>query len=377
LKALDQLTIIIISGGIIQGLFVTLLLNNGRVKKSRANVFLSVLLMALSFSTFHIMFAGRVINHFSVDVFNAGDPSFLLIAPLLWFYVKELTGSRIKFSLKSALHFIPFLLLICISLLFRFIPADNTIRLFLLKNGRFVSMIFWIVVVVQFSFYHFFIHRRWLTYQRIIEQEISNTEDVNISWVRFFMGVFLFINFLFLINLFVVIHLDNIVWLERSTAVIFSLSIFALGYKGILQREIFYTSTNKDIPDKRVTPNEVRLVQHKAEQELINRLLLYIEEKKPYLDPELTLSDLAKQTAMNRNQLSQVINDGIGDNFYNFINKYRVEQVKKFMTEPTMQHFSMLGLALEAGFKSKSTFNLIFKRFTGLTPTEYRKNITQ
>lgn len=374
---LDQLAIIIISGGIIQGLFVTLLLNNRRVKKSRANVFLSVLLMALSFSTFHIMFAGKVINHFSVHVFNAGDPSFLLIAPLLWFYVQELTGSRVGFSLKSAFHFLPFLLLICVSLLFKFIPPDNSIRLFLLESGRLVSMIFWIVVVVQFSFYHFFIHRRWLAYQRIIEQEISNTEDVNISWVRFFMGVFLFINFFFLVNLFVVIHLDNILWLERSTAVIFSLSIFALGYKGILQREIFYTNTNKDVDDVNTTSVAVAVEQNKPEQELINRLLLYIEEKKPYLDPELTLSDLAKQTAMSRNQLSQVINDGIGDNFYNFINKYRVEQVKKFMTEPTMQHFSMLGLALEAGFKSKSTFNLIFKRFTGLTPTEYRKNITQ
>jgi AraC-like DNA-binding protein len=378
LKALlDQLAALIIAGGILQGLFVTLLLNNGQVKKSRANVFLSVLLIALSFSTFHIMFAGRVINHFSVKVFNAGDPSFLLIAPLLWFYVKELTGSKVSFSLKSSLHFIPFFLIICISLLFRFVPANNSTKLFLLEHSRFTSMMFWILVVVQFSFYHFLIRRRWLVYQQVIEQEISNTEDVNISWVRFFMSVFLLINFLFLMNLFVVIHLENIFWLERTTAVIFSLSIFALGYKGILQREIFYTRFYKAVAEIKVASIPIKVVENRPEQELINRLLLYMEEKKPYLDPELTLSDLAKQTQMSRNQLSQVINDGIGDNFYNFINKYRVEQVKKFMTESTMKHFSMLGLALEAGFKSKSTFNLIFKRFTGLTPTEYSKNITQ
>jgi AraC-like DNA-binding protein len=78
---------------------------------------------------------------------------------------------------------------------------------------------------------------------------------------------------------------------------------------------------------------------------------------------------------MNRGQLSQLINDGLGDNFYDFVNKYRVDEVKRLMTDPKAKNFNLLGIALEAGFKSKSTFNLIFKRFTGLTPSEYRKNL--
>ncbi|HTJ52679.1 MAG TPA: helix-turn-helix domain-containing protein [Cyclobacteriaceae bacterium] len=100
-------------------------------------------------------------------------------------------------------------------------------------------------------------------------------------------------------------------------------------------------------------------------------------EKKPYLDAELTLSTLAKDLSMSRNQLSHLINVGVGANFYDFVNKYRVEEVKRLMTDPQVKNFNLLGIALEAGFKSKSTFNLIFKRFTGLTPTEYRKNSTQ
>ena len=85
---------------------------------------------------------------------------------------------------------------------------------------------------------------------------------------------------------------------------------------------------------------------------------------------------LSKQFGVNRNQLSQLINEGVGENFYDFINKYRVEEVKRLMADPQKQNYSLLGLALDAGFKSKSTFNLVFKRFTGLTPTEYKKNIT-
>ena len=101
-----------------------------------------------------------------------------------------------------------------------------------------------------------------------------------------------------------------------------------------------------------------------------------MKNEKPFLDPELSLSMLAKAMGLNRNQLSQLINTGIGENFYDFINKYRVEEVKRLMVDPQKQNYNLLGMALEAGFKSKSTFNLIFKRFTGLTPTEYKKNIT-
>ena len=98
-------------------------------------------------------------------------------------------------------------------------------------------------------------------------------------------------------------------------------------------------------------------------------------EKKPYLDPDLQLSSLAKEMKMTRGQLSQLINNGLGENFYDFINRHRVEEVKKLMADPDKENFSLLGIAFEAGFKSKSSFNLIFKRFTGLTPTGYRKNL--
>jgi AraC-like DNA-binding protein len=365
---LDQLSTILIFGGIIQGPFVVLLINNKRVRKSRGNIFLSILLIAFSFSILHIVYAGRVLNHFALTAFNAGDPTFFLIAPLLWFYVKELTGSRVHFTWKLMAHFIPFLMLICISLLLKSERGDFSSSLS--QHPHMVTLIFWLVVLLQFSLYQFLIRRRWSSYQKIMEQEVSNTEDINIGWVQFFMTIFLIINVMFMFSLFAVIHMNNLAWLNRNIALIFSASVFALGYKGILQREIFFT---EDTSDKILnSPTEA-----KADQNDIDRLLIYMESSKPYLDAELTLSSLATQMRFSRSQLSQLINGGVGENFYNFVNKYRVEQVKKFMIDPTMQHYSMLGLALEAGFKSKSTFNLIFKRFTGLTPTEYRKNLTQ
>ena len=227
------------------------------------------------------------------------------------------------------------------------------------------------LLVIQFSLYQYFIHKKWNDYQQIITQEVSNTEDVTISWIRFFMGVFLVVNAVFFFSLFATVHLDIMGEIWKLAGIILSLSIFALGYKGILQKEIFYWEL-APMPGRMPAKTGKR---DQAEQLLLDKLLAFMENEKPYLDPELSLSSLSKKVGLNRNQLSQLINDGTGDNFYDFINKYRVEEVKRLMADPKKQNYNLLGIAIEAGFKSKSTFNLIFKRFTGLTPTEYRKNM--
>jgi len=311
-------------------------------------------------------------SHFSMQAFNVGDPTFLLISPLLWFYIEELTGSRVRFTVKSVLHFIPFAFIIFCSLFFKSIATDNPFIIFLNSYSKMPIIIFWIIVVIQFSWYQLLIQRKLYTYQQLLQQEVSNTEDINIAWVKFFMSVFLVINIFFLFGLIAVIHLDYIMWLWKAVGIVFSLSVFALGYKGILQREVFYTDDTTKPVNIPTTEN-----QSKPEQQLIDKVVSYMVEKKPYLDAELTLSTLAKDLNMSRNQLSHLINVGVGANFYDFVNKYRVEEVKRLMTDPQVKNFNLLGIALEAGFKSKSTFNLIFKRFTGLTPTEYRKNSTQ
>jgi len=107
------------------------------------------------------------------------------------------------------------------------------------------------------------------------------------------------------------------------------------------------------------------------------RLLLldYMKRNKPYLDPELTLPQLAEEIGMSRNQLSYLMNECLGMNFYEFINTYRIDQVKKWLGEASKDQLTILGLALEAGFNSKVTFNTAFKKYTGLTPSQYKKDV--
>ena len=176
---------------------MVLLLNNRSVRKSRANLFLSILLLSLSFSVAHILFAGSVLNHFSTEVYTLGDPTFFLIAPLLWLYIKELIGERVKISFHLIFHFLPFLLIIFLSLTLNPNDSGFSNAASFDQEHKIVNILFWVIVVAQFSLYQFYIRKKWMAYQKFIHQEVSNKEGVDISWVRFFLLVFLLINLFF------------------------------------------------------------------------------------------------------------------------------------------------------------------------------------
>jgi ligand-binding sensor domain-containing protein/AraC-like DNA-binding protein len=111
---------------------------------------------------------------------------------------------------------------------------------------------------------------------------------------------------------------------------------------------------------------------HKSKTYL-NQLLKIMAEEKPYLDPELSLQTLAKRMEITKEALSQVINEQLDRNFKNFINEYRIEEAKKKLLDPKEDQFVLMKIALDVGFNSKSVFNASFKKFTGMSPSQYRK----
>ena len=92
-----------------------------------------------------------------------------------------------------------------------------------------------------------------------------------------------------------------------------------------------------------------------------------------YLNGELTAQELAQQLGVTPNHLSQVINQVEGKNFFDFVNSYRIEEVKNRMADSRSKSMTLLALALESGFNSKTSFNMVFKKMTGQTPSQYYK----
>jgi AraC-like DNA-binding protein len=106
----------------------------------------------------------------------------------------------------------------------------------------------------------------------------------------------------------------------------------------------------------------------------LKRLLDLMEAEKPYTDGGLTLPRLAARLSVSTHHLSQVINERLGQSFNDFPNSYRVEEAKRRLADPSAEHFSLLAIAEEVGFNSKSSFNAAFKKPTGMTPSEFRQS---
>nr|WP_304608099.1 helix-turn-helix domain-containing protein [Lentiprolixibacter aurantiacus] len=100
-----------------------------------------------------------------------------------------------------------------------------------------------------------------------------------------------------------------------------------------------------------------------------------MHKTKAFINQELSLNDLSVQLNIPVNKLSQAINRHAEMKYTDYINRYRVDQVKELMSDPKYGHLSILGMALESGFTSKATFNRAFKKFTNETPSQYMSSI--
>ncbi|TLX74337.1 helix-turn-helix domain-containing protein [Labilibacter sediminis] len=114
-----------------------------------------------------------------------------------------------------------------------------------------------------------------------------------------------------------------------------------------------------------------------ADKQRIEELKRIMEEEKEYLNPELSLKDLADKLNVSTNTLSSIFNDLLNQNFYDYVNNYRVEHVKMMLNNKDMAHYTLLSIGFDAGFNSKSSFYRIFKKHTGLTPSEYQKKVME
>ena len=156
-----------------------------------------------------------------------------------------------------------------------------------------------------------------------------------------------------------------------------TLLTFLFGVFGFHQPSIFGEVVRLDhraespVPETDSKKYQRSGLKQKDAAELVNKIRKYMVIEKPYLDRELTIYDLSNQLRISRHTLSEVINEHMGKNFYNLVNEYRVKEVKERMKDIEYKHLTILAIAYDSGFNSKSSFNTIFKEKTGHTPSEY------
>lgn len=305
----------------------------------------------------------------------------MLHGPFLYTYVLALVTDRDSLTSKSFLHLVPFVLF-NLYVLGASANPDLSERLNLEKvfpgsNTPLLFSIFLVMTALSGTFYFLLTIRLFRRLDLNIFNNFSNPTDVDPLWIRRLVIVFGIV-WTALITVTVIHHILGMFSMVFCTDGLFlSLSVFVItvGWFGLKQKvvfssENFVVTAGAAIDQPRYSGSRLSARDAQAYADQISG---YMTANRPYLNPDLSLPQLATDLNIPGHYLSQVINEQFGLNFHDYINGYRVEEFKKKVSSPGSDSFSLLGIAFECGFNSKSAFNRIFKQFTGMTPSQYKR----
>ncbi|MGB5243073.1 MAG: AraC family transcriptional regulator [Lutimonas sp.] len=328
----------------------------------------------LGFMGWYDTFRNTKINYFLI-------PMSIAIAPLIYFYVKSITTSKFVFKKSDWWHFLPTFILISYRFSIYgydfFQPGFHETQNGHLKvtlDEQLVMPFVQVFSTGQMLLYLAFTFQLFYNYKKKINEYFSNTYQLELNWLFSFLVVFSLLFLYGTIQYMVSTVITDLNYTQRWWLMFFTgLAIIYVGIKG------YFTDTTKlkkldfsfsphpnTIPDTEEKQNHTPVSS--KDIDTVRRLM---EIEKSYLNPELNLSDLARQANMSRAQLSEVINTGFHKNFNDFVNMYRVEAFKTLIKEDKQKQLSLLGIAYECGFNSKATFNRVFKKLTDNSPSEY------
>lgn len=365
---------IIILLGAFQGFYLSFILFTNRNGNYEANRYLALLLCAISASIFNIflMQTGLLRIFYYVSKFPVSLT--LLFGPFFYFYVRSLLFGASRLQPRDWFHFLPALIVFT-----RYIPyyfADKAIKnAFILTPVNFQSfryehyeyLAIFIFCQIHLWIYLFVIRRTQKQHRQRVKDYYSNMESRNLNWIQFFISLFALVYIVFILVCIILIKYNYMVS-YNIVGITVSLSIFILGYRGLKQTAIITIPPLKTAkPESTELPGE--LIQSLAPQ--FNMLM---NEEKLFTNPELNLDDLARRLGVPRNTVSQFINDYLKANFYDYINRLRVEEIKRLLLDADKEYLTIIALATEAGFNSKTSFNRIFRHYTGMTPSEYKRH---
>lgn len=305
----------------------------------------------------------------------------LLHGPFLYIYISSLMSNKFKITSQILVHFVPFILFNLYLLIASFIPEyaakislDHTAH----NHGTAHIFNFFLILTVLSGPIYFILSIRLLKKLDInIFHNFSTSDEVKLDWLRNLVYTFgvVWTILMFFTTIHHVFGLFS--WSFCTDGLFLSLSFFVIliGYFGLKQKEIFSQTEDKNVEyfiEPKTKYANIQLKENELD-EYVHNLKSYMSDYRPYLNADLTLPELAGSLEMPSHHLSMVINEKLNLNFFDFINEYRVEEVKAKMNDPKFSHLSILGIAFESGFNTKSAFNRVFKKLTGMTPTEYKK----
>ncbi|RZL07451.1 MAG: AraC family transcriptional regulator, partial [Hymenobacter sp.] len=307
----------------------------------------------------------------------------LAMGPAFYLSVVQFTAPSRPWQWRDTLHFLPWLLFLLVMLpsLLGWGPAgvarlpSGTAavgRVLVFATPKVQAIGYWLAAYLALR-----------QHQRHVLQLTAQPEPIDLQWLKQVLWGLALLVGLWLNELF--FHLG---WVLALTPAGYLGAVFYLAYYALRQPEVFafpapvraeiqelWQPESPALPDPAPSsPKQARLSPSQVAywQQRLNQLL---ETEKVYLEADLSLPALAQRAGLSTHELSYVLNEGFGVNFFQFINAYRVAEAQRLLASAQHQHLSLVGIAFEAGFSSKTTFNTTFKKVTGLTPSQFLQQV--
>lgn len=309
----------------------------------------------------------------------------LTFGPILYLYTSYLVADRKRFRPMDLLHFVPFVVITLAYFLFFQDVVDFSDESYLQQDKHlWVRVTFAIVFFTSVITYTVLTFVKLINFRKTIEVQFSHRDaQLRLFWLNFIALLFSLSGLVVIIaGAYNAIMFKKVVDTSLLSHIGLTTVAYCISYFGLRQPVLFkteYTVEEKDEPEqiKEETSekeNKPRFSEEQAEA-LTERLILHMNEERPYLNPELTLGELSAQINLAKHELTDLLNVHIGKNFFTFVNEFRLKAVVRRLANPDYDHLTIIGIANDCGFNSKSTFNSLFKQFTGKTPSEYKKEL--
>jgi len=296
----------------------------------------------------------------------------LAFAPTIYFYLKAQINREFRFKASHLWHYLLYAIYFLVNIVV-FVQGPQMVKTF--HSSALSYWLGWLESLAIWGSYVYYFYQSLLLYReyrRWVETQFSDTETVSFVWLRNFIYLIIAGEVFKLAWQIADMALNNLPFEQDWWWNLFTVAIICyvgiMGYSQAQPARLSYTPAPVEVGVEVAKTTEVLPLNYGSWKPKIETLF---EEQRLYLQPDLSLSDVAQKLKTNTSILSAAINQNFGKNFNDFVNQYRVEEVKRQLKNPDNAHLSLLGIALECGFNSKSTFNRAFKKFTGKAPKEF------
>lgn len=372
-KLLDFLVVAEFSQALLL-IFILLIINKNR----KANLFFAVFLFILSANFFSFFLFNSGIRVLPSIFASISIPGISTAGVFIYLYALFVTGLIEKFSKKHLLHFIVYFINLIFFVIIIYNVDGEPKRSPEFRNSMFIIISTGLVNSIVYILYTIITLKKY--YHRI-ENYYSDLEKMSLNWLMKITSL-AFFSLAFWCLSFWLAHMNITPRNHTGMAwnnILLIIIIFITAYHVINQPEIF--KKNIEMSHEVDDEEEVQAgaekyarqnIDEKMQDDYLALLTAYMDEHKPYLDENITIKDLADGVKIPSHHLSIVINNRLNKNFYTFINEYRIKEAAGILDDPENSEASIIAIAFKSGFNSKSTFNSVFKKIKGQTPSEYR-----